>query len=561
VLKAPPLELADTAPAVAPAVAPPDRRFAVGDGVFDAITGQLECGGRTTRLRPRTAALLAYLLRHPDRVVGKDELLQAVWPDVVVTEDSLVQCVKEIRRAFGEAGRDCIRTVPRQGYAYASQPAATPAGDPVRHVGRVVIVLLLAVAAAFAAWLWLVRDRPVAAPPQSIVVLPLLDQTAEPGLGDAVDEMSERLTHALSRISGTLVIAPSTAFTYKGRSPDVRRVGADLNVRYVLEGALRRQGAHYVLTMRLADTSNAAQLWTEDFATESTRSPEVRDEVASRVASSLRLGLIGAEARTARERYGDASALELLTRARAALRWAGFGDEAVSIARPLLEQAVQIDDRLAEAWVLLAHCYMDEIRFRGDGAADLAKAERAASRGLALAPDSADANGHAGKVHYNAKRVPQALVAFDRAIQLNPNDPYWHGHRAAALLVLGRAEEALAPLAVAHRLSPRDPQVPMWQMFEGVVNLHLGRDTAAIDVLSRSVQGNPRSAFGHLFLASALGLAGRSAEAQAEVAELQRLRPGFTIGAMRAREPSAEARFLAQRERVYEGLRRAGLPE
>ena len=101
----------------------------------------------------------------------------------------------------------------------------------------------------------------------------------------------------------------------------------------------------------------------------------------------------------------------------------------------------------------------------------------------------------------------------------------------------------------------------MWQMFEGVVNLHLGRDTAAIDVLSRSVQGNPRSAFGHLFLASALGLAGRSAGAQAEVAELQRLRPGFTIGAMRAREPSAEARFLAQRERVYEGLRRAGLPE
>ena len=102
---------------------PNERLLQVGGGWFDPLAGDLTLDGETTRLRPRTAALLAYLVRHADRVVGKDELLQSVWSDVIVTEDSLVQCVKEIRRALGHAGHDWIRTVPRQGYAFVASPA------------------------------------------------------------------------------------------------------------------------------------------------------------------------------------------------------------------------------------------------------------------------------------------------------------------------------------------------------------------------------------------------------------------------------------------------------
>src|SRR3990167_5297931 len=105
--------------------APGERSLRVGHGLFDPLSGELSLDGRTVKLRPRTAALLSHLVQHSDRAVGKDELLHAVWPDVVVTEDSLVQCVKEIRHALGEPGRDWIRTLPRQGYAFVARP-----GDP-----------------------------------------------------------------------------------------------------------------------------------------------------------------------------------------------------------------------------------------------------------------------------------------------------------------------------------------------------------------------------------------------------------------------------------------------
>jgi Tfp pilus assembly protein PilF len=127
--------------------------------------------------------------------------------------------------------------------------------------------------------------------------------------------------------------------------------------------------------------------------------------------------------------------------------------------------------------------------------------------------------------------------------------------------MLGRPEEALPPIELAMRLSPRDPQMPSWRLFGGVAHLHLGDDATAIEWLTRSVEGNPKSAFARLFLASALGSAGRIAEAGLQVTQLQQLRPGFTLTQFRAAEPSDAPAFRAQRERVYEGLRRAGMPQ
>jgi len=325
-------------------------------------------------------------------------------------------------------------------------------------------------------------------PPLSVVVLPLANASGQAAREDAVDEMTERLADALSRMPGAMVIAPSTAFTYKGKAVDVRRVGAELAVRYVLEGSLRQHDERLVLNLRLADTSSAAQLWNQEFMVDA-RQAALREEVATRVAGSLGLRLISAEAqRSEREQAREPGAADLLTRARAALRWSGLGAEGVAKARPL-------------------------------------------------------------------------QGAFERAIELNPSEPNWHAHRAAALITLGRPDEALHALESARRLSPRDPQLPLWQMFEGVAYLHLRRDAEAIEVLTRSVQGNPRSGFGHLFLASALGLSGRAEQGRQHVAELRRMHPEFTLARMREREPSDAPAFLAQRQRVYEGLRLAGLPD
>ena len=140
-------------------------RLKVGSGWFDPVSGELSLDCQLTRLRPRTAALLAYLISHSDRVVGKDELLQSVWPKVVVTEDSLVQCVKEIRRALGPGRHDWIRTVPREGYAFVAVPEeapvlpSTPTERSPRSLKRFSIAALTVAVAAGAIALALIADR------------------------------------------------------------------------------------------------------------------------------------------------------------------------------------------------------------------------------------------------------------------------------------------------------------------------------------------------------------------------------------------------------------------
>ena len=545
------------------------RVLQVGSGWFDPVSGELSLDDRSTRLRPRTSALLAHLITHSDRIIGKDELLQAVWPNVVVTEDSLVQCVKEIRRALGPERHDWIRTVPREGYAFVpvfkdapDKPSTRVERAPwsLRHLAVAVVVIAFAVGAIVVAQLTR-SDRATALPPLSVVVMPITNLTGDPARENAVDEMTERLAGSLSRFPDAFVIAPSTAFTFKGKTVDIRRVGSDLGVRYVLEGALRQQNAVLQLDLRLADSTNAVQLWSETFEVPAENPSELRHEVVALVAGSLGLRLISAEAQRSQRERNAPDAMNLVIRARAALRWSGQGEEGVEQARQLLEEAVRLEEGLAEAWALLAWTYLDEIRFRPGRDDALQRAAHAVERAISLSPDSADAHGAKARLLYNRAQMPQALLSFQRAIELNPNDPQWQSHSAATFIMLGRPEPALAAIDKAMRLSPRDPQLPLWQMFDGVALLHLGRNDEAIVRLNQAVGGNPKSAFGRLFLASALGNAGRIDEARTQIQELQRLRPGFTLTQFRSREPSNDSTFLAQRQRVYEGLRLAGLPD
>jgi tetratricopeptide (TPR) repeat protein len=166
-----------------------------------------------------------------------------------------------------------------------------------------------------------------------------------------------------------------------------------------------------------------------------------------------------------------------------------------------------------------------------------------------------------GWVLYERKRIDQALAAFEHAAQLDPNEPRAHASMAAANIMLGQPENALAPLRKAMRLSPRDAHLSRWQMIMGAASLHLQRDGEAIDWLNKSAALNPSNFFTHMFLASALALSGLEAEAKAQLAELLRLKPEFTLSHFKAVEPSDVPAFRAQRERIYEGLRRAGVPE
>ena len=164
-------------------------------------------------------------------------------------------------------------------------------------------------------------------------------------------------------------------------------------------------------------------------------------------------------------------------------------------------------------------------------------------------------------LYFEQRRIPAALTAVDHTLELNPNNTLALADRGRALVMLGRAEEAFGPLERAMRLSPRDPLLFAWQTITGMAHLHLGHDDQAVAWLSRAVDASPKSPTARLLLASALGAAGRIDEARRQVAELKRLVPRVTIARFRASEVSDDPTFLRQRERLYEGLRRAGLAE
>ncbi len=536
-----------------------------GRACFHPVSGRLDIDGRTSTLRPRTAAFLAHLVRHGDCLVTKDELMAAVWPDAVVTEDSLVQCAKEIRQALGGAARDWIRTIPRQGYAYVATPTQGPppqvAGSPgepthSRRWGVWVALAFVVTLALLGSTLQRSGDHGLGQ--SSVVVLPLANHTGDGAREAIAEDLTESLAAALARVPGMTVISPSTAFSYKDKPIDVRRIGSELGVRYVLEGSLRGSALQPVLALYLTDARTAALLWSGDFAG---AGESLHEDVLARVAQSFSLHWARAEAtRSQRERPHDPTAADLLARARGVLRWAPE-DGDTGAAQDLLEESVRRDAALDEAWALLARTYLQGARFSPTQSQDLERAGQAAEHAIALAPDSALAHGVKAWVLYNQKRMNQSLAAFDRALELNPNEPWLLSGRGASLVMLGRPEEALGPIERAIRLSPRDPLVPQWQMFHGVADLHLGHVDRAVEWLVRSVDSNPGSSFARLFLASALGGAGRIDEAQMQLAEFERLRPGFTLSQFRAREPSDAPSFLKQRERVYSGLRHAGMRE
>jgi TolB-like protein/Tfp pilus assembly protein PilF len=394
----------------------------------------------------------------------------------------------------------------------------------------------------------------------SLAVLPFKNRSGESEQEYFADAVTADLTDGLSRLP-IKVIAHSTALTYKEKLIDVRQVGRELNVRYVVDGTVQRSGDDVRVSARLIDASTAANLQTEIIHLDRRDLHRLGDDVAARLAHFFTLELQYAQGdRSIRERRHDPDAVDFLMRANALLARTPGGRD-VSEPRRLFREALQRDDTLVYAWIGLAMTYIRLVRFSPTYEQDILEASAAAERAMALDPSSAWSHLAIGWVLLETKRADKALVAFEHAAQLNGNLPLAHASVAGAHIMLGKPENALEPLRKAMRLSPRDPDLPMWQMIAGVAALHLQQNDEAIDWLTKSVTLNPSNPFSRMFLASALALTGRQDEAKAEVAELLRLNPKFTIGRFKAVDPSDLPAFKMQREQIYEGLRRAGAPE
>jgi adenylate cyclase len=430
---------------------------------------------------------------------------------------------------------------------------------------------LLTLLGAGAAW-WMVspffpgqRADSTEAPRLSIVVLPFTNLSGDPSQDYFADGITEDLTSDLSRIAGSFVISRNTAFTFKGKAVDARQIGRELGVRYVLEGSVRRMGGTVRVNAELIDAGTGAHLWSEQMDVDQHAVATSQDNlgIANRLARMLSVELVNVEGR--RVPRANPDAVDLTMRGWSVLYGGPTNKDDVQRFVTLFEDALRIDPANGQARVGLAQALIIIYRNRWDPqpAQVLARADEAATRAISTAPNYAHAHSVKAEVLGLSNRFDAALATYDRAIALDRNHAVAYVGRARNLIVIGRAAEALAPVEKAIRLSPRDPELYVWYFVLCHAHTHLARDTSAIEWCNKSIATGQTFWFAYVDLASAYAWRGQKADAAAAVAELLKLRPGYTVQRMEQEGSgvSDNPAFRREYQRIVEGARKAGLPE
>jgi TolB-like protein len=397
-------------------------------------------------------------------------------------------------------------------------------------------------------------------PHLSIVVLPFVNIGGDPEQEYFSDGVTENLTTDLSRIHGAFVIGRSTAFTYKGKVADLKQVGRDLHVRYVLEGSVQRGGNRLRINVQLIDAETGSHVWGERFDKTVADLFDIQDEIVAHVANALSVQLVAAEARRA-EKAPDPDSMDLFFQGMALVN-KGYAAANMAPARDFFERALAIDPGNVDALVGSAVVdYTAATSLRDDSAKRLAAAESALTKALSLAPDHPMAHLCMGDVFNFTNRAAQAIGEFERALTLDRNFAAAHAHMGFSKILVGCDEETEAHVREALRLSPRDAWVFLWLLVAGTAKLFLGRDEEAVAWLRRSIEANRNGPRTYFCLASALAHLSRLEEARAAVNAGLAVDPGFTVSRARANAFSDNPTYLVRRERFIEGLRMAAVPE
>jgi TolB-like protein/class 3 adenylate cyclase len=401
---------------------------------------------------------------------------------------------------------------------------------------------------------------PRSAPRLSIVVLPFSNFSGDPEQDYFVDGVTESLTTDLSRISDSFVIARNSAFSYKGKAIDVRQVGRELNVRYVLEGSVQRSGKRIRVNVQLNDAESGKHLWAERFEKPVADLFDMQDEIVSRLANTLSKQLIAVEAWRA-ERSLNPDALDLIFQGAASV-YKGAIPEHMAQARGFFERALAIDHRSVEALVGMA--LVDLIMGAShldDRTARCSAAEANVIKALSLVPDHTVAHLVLGIVYIITNRAARGISECEQVLALDRNSAYAHSGIGLAKYYMGRAAETEGHILDALRLSPRDVFAYRWMQFVGAAKIHLGADDEAVAWLRRSIEANRNYPLAHFWLAAALGLRGAADEARTATEAGLALDPSFTIRRLRGAGSSDNPTFLAGLDRVCTGMRVAGVPE
>src|SRR5262245_4660480 len=509
-------------------------------GRFRLDLGQraLSRDGKPVPLGSRALEILCVLAAAKGEVVSKGELMDRVWPGSVVEENTIQVHMSALRKALDEAstGQRHVVTVPGHGYRLVgiNSSVAIPALE--ERLGPTL------------------PDRP------SIAVLPFQSMSADPEQGYFADGVVEEIITALSRFSGLFVIARNSSFAYKARTIDVKQVGRELGVRYVLEGSVRRDGERVRITGQLIDAATGVHLWADRFDGKLEDIFGVQDQVTASVVGAIAPKLERAEIERAKRKPTESlDAYDYYLRGRASFhQWTREGN---NDALRLFNRAVEIDPDFAAAYGMAALCYAQRVMngWMVDRQQETSKAALLAERAVELGKDDAVALSSAGIPRLRVVGDIDAAASFvERALALNPNlAQAWYG-ASFVKNCSGEPELALQCLSRAMRLSPIDPL--MYNLHTGAALAHFlaGRYDEAASWAERALLDNPHFYPALRMAAASHALAGRLEQAKNATARLRHLDPALRISNLREILPLRRADDSA---RYAEGLRMAGLPE
>ncbi|WP_168247550.1 MULTISPECIES: winged helix-turn-helix domain-containing protein [unclassified Mesorhizobium] len=431
--------------------------------------------GKMVDLRSQSAEVLSVLAARPSEIVSKDALMQAVWPDTFVTEDSLTQCIADIRRALRDDAHKIVETLPKRGYRLnadlldAVGSAATAGAERTKsrflQLGLVTAIVLVvaAIGAYFGAETW--RAAPVRSSDMPrIAVLPFDDMSAGADKGYLSDAVAEGIITELARSKTYTVIARNSSFRYRDKPTDARQIGDELGVDYLLEGSQQKAGDRLKVTAQLLDARDGSHLWANAYDREIGDLFVVQEEIIRTLADRVGLRIERPLPERGAERV---SALHYFLKGVAAIEdFSAAGNE---LLRQFGRKAIEADPNSQFGYIALAWSYRnagqfgwDEQEHNRDQAFKLAA--EYADKAILLAPDDAEAHHIRAQIHTDAGEAEQALAQFDQAITLNPSNSNILVHSTNLLLFVGRTDEAIDRIKQAMGIDPFYPDWYNWQM-------------------------------------------------------------------------------------------------
>ncbi|RXH20596.1 winged helix-turn-helix domain-containing tetratricopeptide repeat protein [Bradyrhizobium guangzhouense] len=488
---------------------------------------------------PQVFDLLEYLIINRERVVSKDDMIAAIWKGRIVSDSALTTRINGARSAIGDSGQvqRLIKTLPRKGFRFVGQVRET------REVTR----LKLDQAAAESSLA--VPERP------SIAVLPFENLSGDPEQEYFADGMVDEITTALSRIRWLFVIARNSSFIYKGHAVDVKQVGRELGVRYVLEGSVRKAGNRIRITGQLIDALTGVHLWAERYDRELSDIFKVQDEIAASVAAVIEPALAAAEQkRVLRKPPERLDAWEAYQRG--LWHFHKYRPEENKTALGFFNQALALDPNFAPGHYGYALALQWEIwHFSTRPLLEVQGAAREEAQ-IAVSLDGKDAMAHAVLAHMMmwGGEWEGAIAEARSAVALNPNSAFVISMLGCVLGFGGHREEALERLHQAMRASPHDPLIWLWLVWCGILQFFSRDQLAALQTLRRVARLRPDYAGIHQWIAASLAHLGRLDEAREALEHI----PSQSVEQLRRwqhRPPWMRPEDYALR---VEGIRRAG---